>query len=117
MEKEERKYTITEIKKYNKKLKNNDKHIILATTFAIASIVGITFSSNSLLVKILGFLILSGSLFTIGVSIYEKKGLKKQRETLVNRIKFDKLESSYSEDLEIEEQKIRTYYKEIKKQK
>lgn len=114
---EERQYIITEIKKYNKKVRDNKRNIILATILGITSTLGINFSSNLLLVKVLGFLILSASLFTIGFSIYKRKELIEQRNELVNKKNYASLESSYSEDTEIEEQKTRIYYEKIKKQK
>lgn len=112
MVREEKKYIVTEIKKCDKNIKEDKTNIILSTIFAIISTMGISISSNLILVRILGILILSGSLFTLGYSIYEKGKLKEQREKLVNKIKFDKLESSYHEDLDIDIDKpSHIYYK------
>ncbi len=112
MERKEKQYVVTEIKKCDKKLKENKVNIILCTIFAIGSVLGLTIASNVLLVKIIGMLLLSGSSFTMGFSIFERPAIKEDREKLINKIKFDKIKNPTKEDIDFGlDQPNHVYYK------
>lgn len=110
MDKEEKEYIVTEIQKCDNYLMDNKMNIIFSTIFALVSAFDITIAFDLLLVKILGPIFLSGSLFTIGYSIYEKAGLKLEKERLKNIIKFDDIEGLYVNDLGGNIENLRTNY-------
>lgn len=99
MKKEEKEYIVTEIQKCNNYIKSNNMKIISCTFFALVSVFDIIIAHNLLAIKILGPLFLSGSLFTIGYSIYDKIGLNSKKQNLINKLKYDKLKSSYHYEL------------------
>ena len=104
MEKKEKQYTVTEIKKCDKKLKSNKINIILFTILAIESALSITlsitFTSNSVLVGFLAILVLLGSSIGIRYSTHERPRLKQEREELGNKIKFDKIPDPTENDID-----------------
>ena len=57
-------------------------------------------------------LVLSGSSFTIGYSVFERSGLKGQREKLVNKIKYDKIPDPTADDIDFGlDEPARIYYR------